>query len=979
MSRSSHLAYLIRILGLRAALGFGAVTLAIVFLLAAVQIASRYALKEYVEDQLGRVAWDLSVYQTSDLPLAGDVRSALAGIENVTETQNIFFLRTAVPASTLAYVDGLPLRSPWLSVLSVTDIDMLPSDIRPAAGRAVLVLVGSKAQMGDAFLQLQNKRRFQLKIEKGPHSAQVFDAALERTVRIDRNELNRWFMDQTSSPTLVPELGVILVAPYDPKMLRAFDAVSRGLKHSHNDEEDKPGADDIHAEAGEYFPDIVHLARVNRAALVSGWDVEASHARLQALGEKLRGAAQQVSFRVGLDNTSGVLFERMSQTARLVGLVSLLAALPLLLMTWVLLANLSALLLLSERRKLGLLRLRGVPGEAMGRSLLIAIGAGGTLGGVAGAAAGTLLPIRFYAGGWLPWELLLKVQNPGWLLLCVVIGVGLSLWVARRLVRYVATISPLEASGRIASSEAQSAAVRFGVWQAIVLLLAAVKVAGWVLGGSFADAGSPAWLRAVDRALDFIAFPFFVYGATMLVASRSAWLSALLRPLTWLFGGRLREASLQHMATRRHRVSGLLLIVALLASLSLYPTVMTAVFDNKTQRAALVQLGAPLQVTLNTPDLVPAAALARGGLKERYALIAGELRRLAERLGALPEVQSVSTLAEGLIDGLYMPGSGFSSIPLYLVEDPAAYLKSVYHEEALGQSAPFTRLIGELGADRLLSSSALAGFMQRPVGGAMPAGRDTGGALVQGTHGGVLHLIPGMPLAAVKDRDSFLGARVDYLNYLFDNRAYLVSAARNPNLAALDALVPRVVLSIAPKPGVAPAELRRAVLSALPVEPLQVRELDEEVARLGSDMYIFLARRNVQIYLLGGMLMALIGIVAVALSNYAEDRRTLALLRIRGCGPRELLQFLAAGLSAPAAAGLAFGAATALLVGYGITNLVWRLRELRTLMMYLKTQLAVSMQTAWVGAFLILSVVAVLALFSRWMFRRTAREALSER
>jgi len=44
---------------------------------------------------------------------------------------------------------------------------------------------------------------------------------------------------------------------------------------------------------------------------------------------------------------------------------------------------------------------------------------------LAGAAAGTFLPIRLYAGGWLPWDMLLRIQNPGWLLLCVVIGVGL--------------------------------------------------------------------------------------------------------------------------------------------------------------------------------------------------------------------------------------------------------------------------------------------------------------------------------------------------------------------------------------------------------------------------------------------------------------------------------------------------------------------------------------------------------------------------
>src|SRR6266849_4001715 len=154
MNQSAHLGYLVRILGRRVIVAFGAVTLVIVFLLAATQIASRYALKQYVEDQLARVPWDISIYQTSDLPLTEEVRRKIARVNDVTETQNIFFLRTAVPTTTLAYIDGQAMRSPWLSLLTVTDNTLLPSDIRPEAGRAVLVLVGSKAQMGNAFLQL---------------------------------------------------------------------------------------------------------------------------------------------------------------------------------------------------------------------------------------------------------------------------------------------------------------------------------------------------------------------------------------------------------------------------------------------------------------------------------------------------------------------------------------------------------------------------------------------------------------------------------------------------------------------------------------------------------------------------------------------------------------------------------------------------------------------------------------------------------
>ncbi len=206
-----HLLVLTRILGARAFVAFGAVTFVVVFLLSAIQIASRYALKQYVEDQLTRVAWDVSLYQTSDLALAAKTRQRISETADIAETQNIFFLRTSVPATTVAYIDGEPLRSPWLSLLSVTDNAMLPPEIRPSAGKSVLLLIGSKSQMGDALLQLQNRKRFDLRVEKEHHGGRVFSVPLERTVRIDRSEINRWFMDQTSSPTLLPELGVILV------------------------------------------------------------------------------------------------------------------------------------------------------------------------------------------------------------------------------------------------------------------------------------------------------------------------------------------------------------------------------------------------------------------------------------------------------------------------------------------------------------------------------------------------------------------------------------------------------------------------------------------------------------------------------------------------------------------------------------------------------------------------------------------------
>ena len=161
-------------------------------------------------------------------------------------------------------------------------------------------------------------------------------------------------------------------------------------------------------------------------------------------------------------------------------------------------------------------------------------------------------------------------------------------------------------------------------------------------------------------------------------------------------------------------------------------------------------------------------------------------------------------------------------------------------------------------------------------------------------------------------------------------------------------------------------------------KPLDVHDLDTEIGRLGGDMYIYLARQNVQIYLLGGLMLALIGIFAVAYANYVEDRRTLALLRIRGAGPLQVVRFFIPNIIGPSMAGFVIGVLVALAGGYGITKLVWELRQLQTVLNYLPTQLAISSQSAIIAGLLLAMVIAIGILFGRWVFARTARQSLLE-
>jgi hypothetical protein len=137
-------------------------------------------------------------------------------------------------------------------------------------------------------------------------------------------------------------------------------------------------------------------------------------------------------------------------------------------------------------------------------------------------------------------------------------------------------------------------------------------------------------------------------------------------------------------------------------------------------------------------------------------------------------------------------------------------------------------------------------------------------------------------------------------------------------------------------------------------------------------MYISLALANMRIYLIGGLVLALIAILAVAMANYAEDRRTLALLRIRGAAPVTRWRFVVAMLLSPALVGLALGALSALLAGFGLANYVWKLREIRTVVQLLPTRLVVEALAAWVALLVMVLLVSVASGFSWWVYRDTA-------
>jgi hypothetical protein len=370
--------------------------------------------------------------------------------------------------------------------------------------------------------------------------------------------------------------------------------------------------------------------------------------------------------------------------------------------------------------------------------------------------------------------------------------------------------------------------------------------------------------------------------------------------------------------------------------------------------------------------------LANGGLAGQYQAIAGRMDELLGRVREVPGVVGATYMVEGVSEGVFVPGYGYNGLPIYLVPDAEAFLSVLYHEEPLAEGGAFSATFSRIEAGEVLLSPSVAAYSRRNAGDPALLGRTTDRLMLQATVGGILRYLPGSPLSSITDKDSFASARIDYVNHLFNNNAYIVADPSKPQFGNLDVLVTGVHLAVDTADGIDQAAVAATVTGLLPAQPLSVRTISEELGRVGTDMYVFLARANVQVYLVGGLLLALIGILSIAYANYLEDRRTLGLLRIRGVGPGRMLQFFGSGLFAPALIGLVLGIAVSLVVGYGMTNLVWELRAVQNILIYLATHLTVSGATLAIAALIVALLLAVGLAFSQWVFRNSARQGLSD-
>jgi hypothetical protein len=366
-------------------------------------------------------------------------------------------------------------------------------------------------------------------------------------------------------------------------------------------------------------------------------------------------------------------------------------------------------------------------------------------------------------------------------------------------------------------------------------------------------------------------------------------------------------------------------------------------------------------------------------VQSQLGVLDPQMQKVADAARKVKGVQSVSYMIEASLPSFYVPGAGLRGVPLYLLHDTESHKNSSYAEPELGLDAPYRDILQRVEDGGVAVSPAVAEFWEPAPGKMLRLGIGANRETVSAPAAGILGQLPGMPSRSITSREGYVQSRVDYLNYIFERAAYVVAAADNPGLQSLQVFIPRTVLMVKVDERVLtdPKEalrLQSDLMRTFPATPLEMHTLPEEIKKVGSSMFISLAVENMKIYLVGGIILALIAIFAVALANYAEDYRTLALLRIRGTSPKHLRNFVAAAMVSPAILGLILGGATALIAGFGLTNHVWELRDVRSVVELLKTRLLVSEQTIAIAILLLGLVVFAAWLIGMRTFRRSARE-----
>lgn len=981
-----HFWLLMQVVGKRAFIAFFAVTFLVVAILAATNVVSKYALKTYTEDQVKRITWDAIAYQTSDIDEVGRVKKEISEIDGVSAVQDTGSIKLSLGSFMHLDISGGKTNIPWFVMLSSENPNLLPPELRPESGKTVTALVGPQAMISPYLSKVGLGNPIGIFAEDpydtSRKQTQLLSATIDRLSTPERLEIVKFFLDKFGSATFIPE-GLILAVPKEefdrelPRINALVHELSKPQPLLGSGEEGQgqtePEEDTL---SSMMIPEIMHLISVDRQKIFTGWDLDASYQRTAGLIAKIKATATKTNFDSFVNSEILVTLGKMARVSKLIGVLTILISVPILWLAWLFAGSLANLIILNQRRLVGLLRLRGASYAPIRNSLLVAIGSGGILGGIAGALAGTLFPYSLYrlSGVEIPLGLLFTTIQEPWVLgIFVVLGTGFGLLAGRRVTNYMAQITPLEASRRFASSEESQFTYHFTKFQLLCLFLGGAKIAAWISGFT----PYTPLLKMFDNILNFAGAAFFLYGFAAFIVSRRRQLEAILSAIAEPLAKDLRWFAVKSMLARPHRIMTVILVAALTFGVVVYPQITSQSFYDKTVRALRLNLGSDIAIRFGATELLGGEI----GLKPigQYVETVGKkLASVEEQIKKIEGTRDIGSLYEFSVPGsFYIPGQNY--LQLYLIERPDEFLKEVYYENKLGVGKPFRELVQGLGKDDVLLSKGFAASFEQVDSQPLGLGNSKEGE-VHAKVDGTIFLLPGLSQLMMQDRESYSSASVEFINSIASSHPYVVGRLDSDNISRLDGLLANVVVHVGSGGDVdrLVRELGRLRQEGLIPPFTTINTEAGEKAKLSSDMFVYLALENIKVFMVGGILVALAGLIAIALVNFIEGKRSFALLRLRGISPPQLIRIILVDLVAPLAVGAGIGVPVGLVTGYGLTNAIFALPRASSILEILPVHLTLS----WLVGGIVLGVLLFFFLsslfLSAWIFQRTAREALGD-
>ncbi|MDA2934230.1 hypothetical protein MYX82_07790 [Acidobacteria bacterium AH-259-D05] len=1001
---------LLRVFGKRAFFGYGVVALLSVSVLAALHLASRYGLHAYVSDQLRRIPWDISLIHRGEPHRFQELYDKYKAIPEVRSVEMVGFLRIQNMAPLQLEINGESAAIRWMAFVASTNPELLPPELREplveledgtiqsspsASTKAALVGADQGVMKGDvvrlSYLYLSTPEEMHEhggQADTGPERVILprvlfEDRALNVPPQIERKEFNKWMLREIGSLSYLPEDAIVLSVS-----MKVFEELAERFHSLFFTTEGIHGGE----RAPPYIPEVTHLISIEREALVSSWDLERSLRSVLPIVREVYQAGRWLTPFSYVNSDLFLLLTRMNAVARLIGLVTLLIAIPFLWMSWVLARTLGRLLILNERRLIGLALIRGIPLKNIERALLLALLVGGVAGGLLGLMGGAGLPLLGYhlAGYSTPPPNVL-LRGTVYFVLFLGLGVLLAVLSGRAVVKYVRRLTPREAVAHVEATEESTFLLRSS-WVFVLTCLGALvigtyKIVSWIVGYSLlVPVFQHLFPRSVvnvfsmmESLLNFVAIPLFLSGLAGLVMWRTEWLQKGLNVLTSPLVGALGWFVSRHMARGRHRIANLFFVAALAMSLSLLPQVAADGFYGRVLRGMRASVGGDVLLEFDMADLTGGEVDVHP-VSQYQQRLRPQLNSIQSVLAAEEDVASVAMIEQFIIPGIYIPGQ--TGLPLNVIQDPEKYLELIYYEDGLGITRGFSPIIRSLMEGNVSASQGLFRVRSIPLGREVILGYGFGGAPVHTSFGDVIAFLPGEPALGIENREGFVTAEINYLNHLLRSDARIIAShdkVSEPGLRELEVLPSRVVFMLKSQEGVSKQELARKITAILPLEPDEVRWEALERERVSKDMFISLALENMKVYMVGGLVLALASVAAIALVNFAADRRTFALLRLRGVPLPILLRIALSIFLIPVAAGVVIGILLGAISGYGISQAVWDLPRIYGVAGFLSNHLVFS-NSAWAMVVGLSVVFAAMAVgFGLWLFRRTAREAIRER